>query len=95
MKRLTTLSMLMAMSGFLVLTASAQDKPITPNWVALTPNTIYTPANAPATPKLADLPLMSSLSQYGITWTFEQPARVGHFVNGDWYVVGPDKIVAI
>ena len=42
-----------------------------------------------------ELPLQSSVSQYGITWTFDQPVRVGHFVNGDFYVVGPVKIVGI
>ena len=36
-----------------------------------------------------------SVSQYGITWTFDQPARVGRFVNGDWYVVGPVTVKAI
>ncbi len=56
---------------------------------------IYTKANAPATPKLEDLPLKDRVSQYGITWTLEKPARVGQFVNGDWYVVGPTTVVAI
>lgn len=56
---------------------------------------IYTKANAPAAPKLQDLALESSVSQYGVTWTFDHPARVGHFVNGDWYVVGPVKVIAI
>ena len=37
---------------------------------------------------LTDLPLVESVSQYGITWTFDKPARAGHFVNGDWYVSG-------
>lgn len=59
------------------------------------PVTIYAANNAPPTPKLEDLPLKSSVSQYGITWTFAQPARVGQFVNGDWYVVGPVTIQAI
>jgi hypothetical protein len=56
---------------------------------------MYTSDRAPATPKLEDLPLRQSVSQYGITWTFEQPARVGQFVNGDWYVVGPVTVQAI
>lgn len=56
---------------------------------------IYTPQNAPVTPSLEDLPLKDSVSQYGITWTFAQPARVGQFVNGDWYVVGPATIQAL
>jgi hypothetical protein len=59
------------------------------------PSVIYTRANAPAAPKLEALPLKQSVSQYGITWTFEKPARVGQFINGDWYVVGPVTIQAI
>ena len=35
---------------------------------------IYTRGNAPATPKLEDLPHRESVSEYGITWTFEEPA---------------------
>ena len=31
-----------------------------------------------------------SISQYGITWTFDKPYRVGRFVNGDWWMV-PDE----
>jgi hypothetical protein len=57
--------------------------------------TMYTRAHPPATPKLEALALQQSVSQYGITWTFDRPARVGHFVNGDWYVVGPVTITAI
>ena len=30
-----------------------------------------------------------SIQQYGITWTFAAPARVGRFVHGDYWVVGP------
>ncbi|MEX0745706.1 MAG: hypothetical protein WD118_08890 [Phycisphaeraceae bacterium] len=56
---------------------------------------IYTPDNGPEAPALEALPLKDSVSQYGITWTFEEPARVGQFVNGDWYVVGPVTIEAI
>jgi hypothetical protein len=56
---------------------------------------VYTKANAPKTPKLEDLPSKSSVSQYGMTWTFDKPAPVGRFVNGDWYVVGPVTVIAI
>ena len=56
---------------------------------------IYTPDNAPAAPKLEELALRESVSQYGITWTFDKPSRVGQFINGDWYVVGPVTIKAI
>ena len=59
------------------------------------PAIIYTNSNAPGPARLADLPLQKSVSQYGITWTFAKPARVGQFVNGDWYVVGPVTIEAI
>ncbi len=56
---------------------------------------VYTKENAPSTPKLEDLLLKQNVSQYGITWTFQKPARVGQFVNGDWYVVGSVVIEAI
>jgi hypothetical protein len=59
------------------------------------PVVIYTPENAPATPRLEELPLKESVSRYGITWIFEKPARVGQFINGDWYVVGAVTIKAI
>jgi hypothetical protein len=39
--------------------------------------------------------LSSSISQYGITWTFDKPVNVRKFVNGDFYVVGPVTIVAL
>ena len=56
---------------------------------------IYTKDNAPATPKLEDLPKQRSVTQYGITWTFEEEASVGRFITGDYYVVGPVTVVAI
>jgi len=59
------------------------------------PVTVYTKDNAPAAPKVEDLPLKESVSQYGITWTFEKPARVGQFVSGDWYVVGPVTVASV
>jgi hypothetical protein len=48
-----------------------------------------------ATPDLAQLPRLKTISQYGITWTFENPAPVGHFINGDFYVVGPVTVASI
>jgi hypothetical protein len=56
---------------------------------------VYTQDHPPATPKLEDLALKESVSQYGISWAFDKPARVGQFINGDWYVVGPVTIKAI
>ena len=32
---------------------------------------------------------VTEITQYGITWTLDKPARAGQFVNGDWWVVGP------
>ena len=56
---------------------------------------IYTKDNAPPAPKAEDLALKGSVSQYGITWTFDKPARVGQFTGGDWYVAGPVTVKAI
>ena len=52
--------------------------------------TLYTKNNPPLTPVLADLPLLTSIVQHGITWTFGEPVRVGQFVNGDYYVIDND-----
>jgi len=56
---------------------------------------IYTADLPPQTPRLEDLPKMQSISQYGITWTFDGQVPVGQFVNGDYYVVGPATVRAI
>jgi cysteine-rich repeat protein len=49
---------------------------------------VYSASDPPPTPTLTELPLLSSITKDGITWTFSSPARVGRFVNGDYYVVG-------
>jgi hypothetical protein len=59
------------------------------------PVVLYTPNNPPATPALTDLPLMTSITNWGVTWTFLLPTPVGRFVNGDYYVVGPTTIIDI
>jgi len=38
---------------------------------------------------------VSSVSQYGITWTFEKPAKAGRYITGDWWVVGPVTVVSV
>ncbi|MBN2192471.1 MAG: hypothetical protein JW751_06610 [Polyangiaceae bacterium] len=43
----------------------------------------------------AGVVLTDTLTQYGITWHLAEPALVGQFVNGDYYVVGPVTVVAI
>ncbi len=56
---------------------------------------VYTKDRRPATPRMEDLELKGSVSQWGITWTFDRPARVGQFINGDFYVVGPVTVVKL
>jgi hypothetical protein len=36
-----------------------------------------------------------TITQYGITWKLSQPAEVGQFVTGDYYVVGDCEVVSI
>jgi len=59
------------------------------------PVVVYTSNDPPPTPTLEELPLLSQVSQHGITWTFSTPQRVGRFVNGDYYVVGTATIIGI
>ena len=59
------------------------------------PVTVYTLENPPAYPPSEDLPLRESVTQSGVTWTFAKPTRVGDFLNGDWYVLGPVTIQVI
>ena len=35
------------------------------------------------------------VGQYGITWKLGASARVGKFVNGDWWVVGPVTVTSV
>jgi len=44
---------------------------------------------------LPKLELRASIERHGITWGFEKPVRVGRFLNGDYYVIGPAKVVSI
>jgi hypothetical protein len=43
----------------------------------------------------AALPLQTSISKDGVTWTFDRPMPVGQFVNGDYYVVGKVTVTSI
>ena len=93
-KTLRPLSALLIAAALAALTAGAA-----PTADAGTPRNgglvIYTRDNAPATPKLDALPLKETVSEFGITWSFDKPARVGQFINGDFYVVGPVAVVKI
>jgi cysteine-rich repeat protein len=59
------------------------------------PVMIYTLDDPPPTPSLEGLPLLTQITQHGITWIFAQPTRVGRFVNGDYYVIGEVTVVDI
>jgi len=37
----------------------------------------------------------SSVEQYGITWKFDKDYPTGQFITGDWWVVGPVKVVSV
>ncbi|MCA8976177.1 MAG: hypothetical protein KDC98_15760 [Planctomycetes bacterium] len=39
--------------------------------------------------------MVSSISQFGITYQFAAPVQAGRFVNGDWFVIGPARITAM
>ncbi len=43
----------------------------------------------------ADASRVSSISQFEITWTFDQEVEAGRFANGDWWVVGPVLVVDV
>ena len=53
--------------------------------------------NAPGVESSGSIKLETakSVSQFGITWTFDKEAPVGRFVTGDYYVVGPVTITKI
>ncbi len=63
-----------------------------PAWAQMT---VYTHENAPDAPALDELERRQSITQHGITWTFDEPVPVGRFVNGDYYVVGAVTITDI
>jgi len=52
-------------------------------------------ADAPHIPVLKDLPLQDSVSQYEITWKFDKKVPVGQFITGDYYVVGPVRVLEV
>ena len=56
---------------------------------------LYTSQIPPAAPALSELPLRSEVECDGIKWKFSEPKRVGRFVTGDYYVVGPATVVEI
>lgn len=45
--------------------------------------------------ELTPTTMQSSVTQYGVTWTFDQAYPVGQYCNGDYFVVGPVVITSI
>ena len=64
---------------------------------AAAPGAAAAPATGPApkAPKVEELPLNDTVSQYGITWKFDKKVPVGQFLTGDSYVVGPVTVVSV
>lgn len=56
---------------------------------SFSPDRLETPLNA------SDLPEVKTLTHHGITWTFTSPSRIGRFVNGDYYVIGPVIVTSV
>jgi len=61
--------------------------------------TVGNGANKVSVPNAGDVEfktdMAQSISQWGITWHFDKVRRVGQFVNGDWWVVGPLTVVKV
>lgn len=36
-----------------------------------------------------------SITQFGITWTFDRPYEAGQFANGDWWVRGDPTVILV
>jgi hypothetical protein len=51
--------------------------------------------NQAVTGALAAVAFRQQVSQYGITWYFDKPAKTGQFITGDWWVIGPVRILKI
>ena len=49
----------------------------------------------PATFKTEALVQRKSIAQFGITWTFDKAYGTGQYANGDYWVIGPVKIIHI
>ena len=58
-------------------------------------NSVGSVTSIPATLTVNTGNLANSVTQFGITWTFDKAYPVGQFVNGDYWVIGPLKIISI
>ena len=68
-------------------TVDAADESTTPNDAAAETSD-DTGGSPPST-------MMSEVTQYGITWTFDQAYPCGQFVTGDWWCVGPVVVSSV
>ncbi len=60
------------------------------------PSTPSTPAQTPSTPPAQSEGSMTrTITQYGITWTFDKEYVYGQFANGDYWIQGPVTITSI
>ncbi|MEC7724734.1 MAG: hypothetical protein VYD05_04420 [Planctomycetota bacterium] len=75
--------------------APASDRPAPPEAAANRGDAgvVAAVASRPRAPLGPDLRVQ--VGRHGISWTFSQPRRVGRYVNGDWWVIGPVSLVAI
>jgi len=67
----------------------------TPAPVPMSEPTPETKPNPTPDPTPSTASSCSSITQYGITWTFDKSYSCGQFVLGDWWVVGPVKVTGI
>ncbi|MEX0886836.1 MAG: hypothetical protein WD009_10400 [Phycisphaeraceae bacterium] len=87
--------LLMTALGFAGAAAAGADPAGTPLSAPLRVDVIYSHDNAPNAPGIDELPRRESITQYGITWTFDTAVPVGQFVTGDYYVVGPVTVTSV
>jgi len=57
------------------------------SWVPVSP--------AHGNPESPEIQPVERLTQFGITWTFDKKYPAGQYANGDYWVVGPVKIISI
>jgi hypothetical protein len=61
----------------------------------LTPTPVNTPTRTAAPTATRDIPTTSAVTQNGITFEFEGAVPFGRFINGDYWVVAPVRLVRI
>ncbi len=62
---------------------------------ALTPSATSSPTITPTSGSQSASNSCKTISQYGVTWTFDKNYDCGQFYNGDWWVKGPVVITEV